>query len=709
MRISTSLPWLVIAVSAAMLLVIVGACAGETVEVPGETVVVEKEVVKTVEVPGETVTVEVVKEVQVPGETVVVKEEVVKTVEVPGETVVVKEEVIKTVEVPGETVTVEVVKTVEVPGETVVVEKEVVKTVEVPGQTVVVEKEVVKEVRAGYVTDPTTGEVVEAPQYGGTFTYHMTQLPQTMADPYLAQFETAPTTAGVAELLLVGNWGIIRDEFDFRGAHRPLTALKGSLAESWETSEDGRTITFHIRQGVNWQDKAPMNGRELTAYDIEYNYQRYLGLGSGYTEAAEHLPIAKLGIVSVEATDDWTVEFELEEPRLGAVPLIGFEARSAWILAPEVIKEYGDHSDWRNMVGTGPFTLTELVEGVSATWEKNPDYWGYDEKYPENRLPYVDRVRVLKMVESATYLAALRTGKFDYMGMGMGSRLSLEEADAIRRTNPEIVLWPFALYSSQAFSTNPRKPPFDEIRVRHALQMALDLETVNDTYFKGLGVWKPEGWLGATLKGYVTPFEEWPEEVKQYYTYDPAGAEALLEAAGYPRGADGVRLRFPMFFETGSVFDMGYVEISIEYWKDIGVEVTDIEQGDEAFVNSRVDAGDWHLATGVAGIEVASVGVLQGLSGEARWGVNDPDYDALVEAAAAAETLDEQRRLINEANNYLIEHHYLIPGPKVPNFAAVQPWVKGHNGETSIGPTHEHIAMVARLWIDHALKEAMGY
>ena len=110
MSTSNSLRWLVVAVSAAMLLVIVGACSGETVEVPGETIVVEKEVIKEVQVPGETV--------------------------------VVEKEVIKEVMVPGETVTKEVVKEVEVPGETVVVEKEVVKTVEVPGQTVVVTKEV---------------------------------------------------------------------------------------------------------------------------------------------------------------------------------------------------------------------------------------------------------------------------------------------------------------------------------------------------------------------------------------------------------------------------------------------------------------------------------------------------------------------------------------------------------------------------------------
>ena len=87
---SNSLRWLVVVAGAVMLLSVVAACAGETVEVPGETVVVEKEVIKTVEVPGETVVKEVVKEVQVPGETVVVEKVVTETVEVPGKTVVVE-------------------------------------------------------------------------------------------------------------------------------------------------------------------------------------------------------------------------------------------------------------------------------------------------------------------------------------------------------------------------------------------------------------------------------------------------------------------------------------------------------------------------------------------------------------------------------------------------------------------------------------------
>ena len=260
-----------------MLLAVAAACSSETIEVPGETVVVEKVVTETVEVPGETVVKEVVKEVMVPGETVVVEKEVVKTVEVPGETVTV--EVVKEVQVPGETVVVEkeVVKTVEVPGQTVVVEKEVVKTVEVPGETVVVTKEVavpvevVREVPSGknYVTDPTTGKVVTAPQYGGTLTF-AAKLEPPSTDPVLGIGGSRGVT-GVAERLGIVNWGLDREEFDLSSLFHSLSEYKGHLAESWETPDD-TTIVLNIRQGVHWHDKPPMNGRELTAKDIEYNF-----------------------------------------------------------------------------------------------------------------------------------------------------------------------------------------------------------------------------------------------------------------------------------------------------------------------------------------------------------------------------------------------------------------------------------------------------
>ena len=143
----------------------------------------------------------------------------------------------------------------------------------------------------------------------------------------------------------------------------------------------------NIRQGVHWHDKAPMNGRELTAKDVEYNWQRLLGLGK-FSEAGASLMAGGFppeDFESVTATDDWTVVFKLNKPNFHALKnLLG--QWIAVIYPPEVIEEHGDYKDWRNTVGTGPYALTEVVEDSSRTWTKNPDYWGYDPKYPEKPL-----------------------------------------------------------------------------------------------------------------------------------------------------------------------------------------------------------------------------------------------------------------------------------------------------------------------------------
>ena len=514
MHTSTSMRWLVVALSAAMLLAVAAACT-ETVEVPGETVFIEKEVIK---------------EVEVPGETVVVEKIVTETVEVPGETVV--QEVVKEVQVPGETVVVEkeVVKTVEVPGQTVVVEKEVVKTVEVPGQK--------------YVTDPTTGKTVVAPQYGGTL------IAGSGADPAGSDaFFGHPTMKAieqVAEQLGGTDWAINRNEVDLKGVYLPGSALTGRLAERWESSPDGLSFTFSIRQGVNWHNKAPMNGRELTAKDVEYNWHRYTGLGSGFTEFSPNIAqwggLDELGFESIVATDKNTVVFTVGKPNLG-LPREILWPYPMGILPPEVIEQHGDVTDWRNLVGSGPFELADWVEGSSLTWNKNPDYWGYDEKYPQNRLPYIDELRLMIMPDETTRLAALRTAKIDYMGKLFYTGVkSINSIERLQQTNPELQIDSYYV-DGNGLALSAQKAPFNDIRVRRAIQMALDIDAVSRTYFKGWSLGPPVGYMGNGVVGYVPQFEDWPEDIKQYYTYNPEAAEALLDEAGLTRGADGVRFK----------------------------------------------------------------------------------------------------------------------------------------------------------------------
>ena len=654
--------WLVVAAGAAMLLVLGAACTKE-IEVPGETIIVEKEIIKTVEVPGETI---------------VVEKEVVKTVEVPGETIVVEK----------------------------VVVKEVIKTVAGP------ERVVVREVPGGktYVTDPTTGKVVTAPEYGGTFTSAKTAEPAS-SDAVVSSGSAQAYVGGVLEKLVMADWATPRDEFDFQFLNVP-TNMIGALAESW-SQPDPLTYIVKVRQGVQWHDKPPMNGRELTADDIVYNYHRITGTGSGFTERSEWAYQFKgVQLESITATDKWTVVFKLKEPDIGALAAI-VDDHINWIYPPEVIKEHGDVTDWRNLVGTGPMMLSDLVLGSSITWDKNPDYWGYDEKYPENRLPYVDEIRALIMPEVATRLAALRTGKVDYIGpIGVAQMRTLEQVESLQRTNPEIVIWPFTNRADNGIGMNVQRPPFDDIRVRKALQMALDLETINNAYYKGNADMIPQGQLNRSFTCCVTQFEEWPEEVKKVFDYDPEGAEALLDEAGYPRGADGIRFKTELMYLVG--YDLNYAELVASYWNKIGVDVEIQVEPIAPFVARRsVGQRDFEMAKAESAMRGSPLGYVGGMrylpdTGSNSSNVDDPWYNAKFEAGGAATTLEEYNSIVKELDQYAIEKFWTIWGGMAPAYLAIQPWVIGFNGEFNLGNSQMNIVFT-RLWIDSELKAAMGH
>ncbi len=560
-----------------------------------------------------------------------------------------------------------------------------------------------------YVTDPTTGKVVTALEYGGTLTYAWNGRVSENVDPFAVGYEAGWLIAGVNEQLAIGDWALDREEFEFKSGYVPLFAFIGFLAESWETP-DPLTYIFHIRQGVHYalnpesEASRLVNGRELTADDVEYNFHRMLGLGEFTERPLKPSATFNLPWESIDATDKYTVVMKMTEPSLGALRTIINEAMHL-ILPPEVIEQYGDYADWRNVIGTGPMMLTDYVEGVSKTWTKIPDYWGYDTKYPQNRLPYVDEIRALLMAEEATRISAMRTGKVDILHQaGLSSIGTVDVVRSLQRTNPEIEVDSFYIRAFQVFGLNIRNAPFDDVRVRHALQMALDLETINDTYYAGYARWEDPRWSGG--KGYYTPFEEWPEEFKQYYRYDPEGAEKLLDEAGLPRGADGVR--FKVDYQHRDVIDLGYAEIAVGYFAAIGVDV-EINILDGATWWSNRGEHNYEMTTG----DMAFPGDSWSMNvhrddnlnlREYLGGVETSVLNAASDAFFAATTLEEQMNASREFNMDVIKQHNQIWGPLAPQFQVNQPWVIGFNGEYSIG-VMQYNTILARLWIDQELKD----
>ena len=562
-----------------------------------------------------------------------------------------------------------------------------------------------------YVTDPTTGKVVTAPEYGGTLTF-ATAIEPANADTHFFHVQ-AIVSGHTVEKLGIMDWAIDRDIFSFRNSYQPLSLYRPHLAESWDTP-DPHTIVFNIRKGVNWQDKAPMNGREFTADDVVFNFQRLLGLGDFAEAGPSPFTYARPPGESVTATDRYTVVIKLAEPNSAALgQYLGMGL--TYINAPEVIRQHGDVKDWRNLVGTGPYSLTDWTDGSSITLQKNPDYWKDDEKYPGNRLPYIDEIQGLFITEEATRLAGLRSGKIDFMGApaGWADITSVEVLESLQKNNPEIVLQPWWDRSENSYAIDASKPRFDDVRVRRAMQMALDLKGIDRSVYKGTSAWQPQGLIGEGVSGYFTPFEEWPEEVKSGYMYDPAGAEALLDEAGYPRGADGTRFKFVL--NHLYTYDLGYSELAATYWADIGVDV-EIHVLDAAAAgptrSNRTWEGMIYFALGnntePLGFSIWVVRqFVHSSASDDLHGIRYPELDALLDAAQATTSEEERQMLVKEVDMYTVENQWWIWGPKAGKYYANQPWVIGFNGENWLGFMDRTI--LDRLWIDSALKAEMGF
>jgi peptide/nickel transport system substrate-binding protein len=566
------------------------------------------------------------------------------------------------------------------------------------------------------VTDPSTGEMVTAPEYGGTLTF-ANKLATVYIDSFYGGF-AGSTQSGFTEKLGIATWEIDRDVFNLQSGYVPLSVIRGSLAESWE-QPDPTTYIFHLRKGVHWHDKAPMNGRELTADDVVFNWHRMMGIGE-FAEAGgspHQGQITAIPFESVTATDRYTVVFKTTEAQQDTLRNLVIH-HAAWVYPPEVIREHGNIQDWRHSVGTGPYMLTDVVEGVSMTFTRNPDYWGYDEKYPDNRLPYIDELTGLIMTEEATIVAALRSGSIDYIGLpgGGGAFLSsIDQAESLRENNPELVLTAWAYRSENAVQFKMMEPPFNDVNVRAAMQMALDLESINDTYYKGFADTTPRTRIGDALAGYTVPFDEWPEDLKGEYAYNPQEAERLLDAAGYPRGADGIRFKTDLTIID--LLDVDYYQLAAEYWKGIGVDVGIILLDRPAFIaasqgltyegmSSTVSSYDFDALEAIREYHSSSVG--KSGTGASQTGLQDPVFDALFDAAQAADNVEEQQRVVREIDLYLARIHALVWSPKPPQFNVNQSWVKGYNGEIDLG-WGDRNAVFSRIWIDQDLKREMGH
>ena len=378
------------------------------------------------------------------------------------------------------------------------------------------------------------GNMVERPTYGGSIPIATNVAPEIF-DPWFGDWISVYGEY-IWDDLCALDWSIPREERDFTAGYKDMGFYTSHVATSWEVSPDLLNYTFHLRDDVEWHDKAPMNGRLFTSHDVEYSWNRVLGLGQ--FEEAGPSPhdwlFTTLSISSITSPDDQTVEIKAE---VGSLENIG---RLCGIGGPwtnqfvprEVIEEHGDMKDWETVVGTGPYEITDFVPLSIIELTKNPNYFQTDPVFPDldNQLPYADEIKIHVMPDAAARVAALRTGKTVMQG---GQHLNLDQVNSLRKTSPELVVVKITGTSKSDPAFYIGGPPFDDRRVRWAMQKAINVPEIIESYYNGDADPRPWGFAPGPAVGYYTPYEQWSDDVKQLFEYDPDEAERLLDEGNY--------------------------------------------------------------------------------------------------------------------------------------------------------------------------------
>jgi len=552
------------------------------------------------------------------------------------------------------------------------------------------EKEVVTEEEVA----PPPGE----PTYGGVMNVAATSSDFGFDDCYIMAHAALPLML-THEELMTGDWAkgpAGTGEVSWRISPFNPSMEVGCLAESWERPDE-ETIIFHIRKGVHWQDKPPLNGRELTADDVVYSLNRQFFTDLPFA-AISRIPTGA-GLTSLEATDKYTVVVKSPAATFGYRLRLLVELMR--ILAPEPGgPPPGDYREWEKCVGTGPFMVVDYVPSSSVSFVKNPNYWMKDPVHPENTLPYVDEVNILIIPDASTRLAALRAGKIPMLG-----DLGWEDKDSLIKTNPELK-WVGGISgkggSLIGMSTDREDLPFQYQSVRRALAMGIDRQAiVRDLYGGNAEVLAFPVLPDKAFEDMFIPLEELPESTQELYEYNPEKAKQLLTDAGYPDG-----FKTPLLCSSTGA-DMA--SILKAYWEKIGVDLDVQVKESGSLMGLKFNHGGMYLGGQPADDPAVLFALITG-GWENTSMVSDPYIDDIYNSKLERYGYLEWDKLAQvfkeELTPYILEQCWYIDLPAQASYTFWQPWLKGYHGENEVGMRNIN-TWVIYTWLDQELKKEM--
>src|SRR6266480_3266340 len=348
------------------------------------------------------------------------------------------------------------------------------------------------------------------------------------------------------------------------------TRIIGDLAESWTVSKDGLTYTFKIRRGVKFHD-----GALLTAQDIKATYDHIINPGPGGASPRK----GQYAVVeAVEAADDQTLHFRLKHPSAGLLSSLA----SPWnfIYKADILAK---DPRWyeKNIMGSGPFTFVEYVAGSHWVGKKNPNY------FIKGR-PYLDGYRAVVIRDTAPRVAAVRSAQalIEFRGFNPAAR-----DDIVKTAGNQVVVQESPWVCNLTVTLNNEKKPFDDVRVRRALTLAIDRWGASKTLSQ-ISVMKYVGGLFRPGSEFAMPESELIKLAGFGKNIEASRKEArrLLKEAGVPEG-------FSFTLKNRNVrepYEVTGVYV-IDQWRQVGLNVNHVQQEEGPYFNDfrqgNYDAG----------------------------------------------------------------------------------------------------------------------
>ena len=346
----------------------------------------------------------------------------------------------------------------------------------------------------------TTAATAGAPQRGGTLVVAFNADPETL-DPHI-------TTALLASRVLA----LIHDNLinrDYDGSFKP------ALAEKWDISSDGKVYTFTLKKGVKFH-----SGKDFSSADVKYTFERWLNTEKSPTSFAIK-PIDK-----IEAPDPQTVRFTLKEP----YNIFLDQLAGAWavMLNQATVDKAGSDYGITVADGTGPYKFVTWTRNQKIVLARNDAYtWG-SSMFQNQGPAYVDGVEIRIIPEDNTRLAEFQAGNVHLVQ-------DVPQGDVERlNTTPGVSIVKYDQLQTSYLGFNTRKPPFDDPRVRQAVNLAINRDEIVTGANFGLGA------PARTMLTPSTPFY-WAGSDQAAPTFDTAKAGALLDQAGWSPGTGGIR------------------------------------------------------------------------------------------------------------------------------------------------------------------------